>query len=377
MTGNNNIKGRRVVLIGGAGFIGHNLALSLARQGAEVSIIDSLHVNNLLSFVSEDTKVPNRKFYGSIANQRLNLLQEANVPVYVQDARDYHAQNKILDITRPQVVVLLAAVAHADRSNKDPYGTFDHSLRTLENALDYSRGNVEQFVYFSSSMIYGNFKEGVVTEETHCEPIGIYGALKFAGEKMVVAYNQTFNLPYTIIRPSALYGERCVSRRVGQIFIENAIQGLEIAVNGDGSDRLDFTYVGDLVHGVCRVIDSPNALNQTFNLTYGESRSISDMADILRRHFPEVSVRYLPKDRLMPARGTLSVDKAKNMIGYNPCFPLEVGFVRYIEWYKQTFDAVFGRRHETLIVEREENDVKLESSMSGVDTGARLERWER
>jgi len=84
MTGNENIKGRRIVLIGGAGFIGHNLALSLASQGAEVSIIDSLHVNNLLSFVSEDTKVPNRRFYSSIANQRLNLLQEANIPLILR-----------------------------------------------------------------------------------------------------------------------------------------------------------------------------------------------------------------------------------------------------------------------------------------------------
>lgn len=358
------LAGRRIALIGGAGFIGHNLALSLAQQGAEVSVIDSLHVNNLLSFVCEETKVPNRKFYSNIANQRLNLLQEANIPVYVQDARDYHAQNKILNVIKPQVIVLLAAVAHADRSNKDPYGTFDHSLRTLENALDYSRGNVEQFVYFSSSMIYGNFKGGTVTEETLCEPIGIYGALKFAGEKMVIAYNQTFDLPYTIIRPSALYGERCVSRRIGQIFIENAMQGAEVAVHGDGSDRLDFTYVGDLVHGVSRVIESPNAINQTFNITYGESRSISDMADILKKHFPEVTVRYLPKDKLMPARGTLSVEKARSMIGYNPGFPLEVGFLKYINWYKQTFESVLGKRRPTVILESDEQEVGISNSLS-------------
>mgnify|MGYP000845967368 CR=1 FL=1 len=77
-------------------------------------------------------------------------------------------------------------------------------------------------------MVYGNFKQDFVDENSICDPIGIYGALKFSGEKIVIAYNQVFDIPYTIVRPSALYGERCVSRRVGQIFIENAIQNLDI-----------------------------------------------------------------------------------------------------------------------------------------------------
>ena len=94
-------------------------------------------------------------------------------------------------------------------------------------------------------MVYGHFKEEFVNEESICEPIGIYGALKFGGEKLVIAYNQVFDLPYTIIRPSALYGERCVSCRVGQIFIENALTTGEIMISGDGADSLDFTYIGD------------------------------------------------------------------------------------------------------------------------------------
>ena len=100
----------------------------------------------------------------------------------------------------------LAAVSHANRSNKDPYTTFDNSLRTLENALDASRNRIKN-LYTYVSMVYGNFKTKKVDEETNCNPIGIYGALKFSGEKIVIAYNQVFDLPYTIIRPSALYGE--------------------------------------------------------------------------------------------------------------------------------------------------------------------------
>ena len=99
----------------------------------------------------------------------------------------------------------------------------------------------------SSSMVYGDFDADIVSENKNCKPIGIYGTLKYSGELLVKSYNQVFDLPYTIIRPSALYGERCVSRRVGQIFIENAIQNNDIFVNGDGEDKLDFTYIEDLV----------------------------------------------------------------------------------------------------------------------------------
>ena len=334
------LTGRRIALIGGAGFIGHNLALELKQRGAEVSVIDGLQVNNLLAFASTNVDIVNRELYSRIIQERLDLLSHAGIPLYVQDARDYHQLSKLLTIINPQVIVLLAAVAHAGRSNKDPYATFDHSLRTLENALDWTRDQqMEQFIYFSSSMIYGNFTNGVVTEDSPCDPIGIYGALKLAGEKILIGYNQVFGVPYTIVRPSALYGERCVSRRVGQIFIENALQGMDVTVKGDGADKLDFTYIGDLVDGVVRCMENESALNQTFNLTYGQARSISEMVDILKEHFPHVRVHSMERDQFMPERGTLSVDKARKLIGYSPRFPLEKGFPKYIAWYKSIFGA--------------------------------------
>lgn len=335
-----SLAGRRVALIGGAGFIGHNLALELKRQGAVVDVIDGLQVNNLVSLTANSDNVPNHDLYLNHINERMQLLRQAGIDLHVVDARDYHALSNVLGRVKPQVIVMLAAVAHANRANKNPFSTFDHSMRTLENALDYARGNVEHFVFFSSSMVYGTFKEDAVTEETHCEPLGIYGALKFGGEKLVIAYNQVFDLPYTIVRPSALYGERCVSRRVGQVFIENALRGLDITVSGDGSDKLDFTYIGDLVQGICRVIGTEASRNQVFNITCGQGRSIDEMVAILREHFPEINVRYEPRDRLMPERGTLSIEKARRLIGYEPQFPLEKGFVRYIEWYRQAWKDV-------------------------------------
>ena len=329
------LRNRRVAIIGGAGFIGHNLALALKAKGAHVEIIDGLQVNNLLYFTSADADTANRDLYVKVINQRLDLLREAGVPVHVQDARDYHALSRLLTQIQPQVIIHLAAISHAGRSNKDPYSTFDHSLRTLENALDNARGSVEHFIFLSSSMVYGNFLTEEVEESHPLDPIGIYGALKVAGEKMVIAYQQVFGLPYTIIRPSALYGPRCVSRRVGQIFIESAMKGGVLRIDGDGSEKLDFTYIDDLTNGLARVIEHPASRNQIFNMTYGKSRSINDLVTIIKEHFPEAPVQFVERDNLMPFRGTLSVKKLDDLIGYKPTHPIDVGFPKYIHWYKE------------------------------------------
>lgn len=329
------LAGKRVALVGGAGFIGHHLALKLKSLGAEPHIMDSLQVNNLGAFTSGMGATPNSTLYVSFINDRLAMLQAAGVPIHIVDARDYPLIGRHLEFVKPDIVVQLAAVAHANRANKDPYSTFDHSMRTLENVLDSIRVAKPHLIFMSSSMVYGNFNNEAATEDRHCEPLGIYGALKYAGEKLVIAYHQTFDLNYTIVRPSALYGERCVSRRVGQAFIENALSGKPITINGDGTDRLDFTYVEDLVQGLLLCMAKPAALNQAFNLTYGDSRSINQMADILRRNIQNVQIVNHNRDSMMPERGTLSVAKAKKVLGYDPQFPLEKGFAAYIDWYRK------------------------------------------
>jgi len=332
-----DLAGKRVMLIGGAGFIGHNLALELRRRGADAAIVDSLQVNNLLS-LHDTTKAPaERELYELMINERLDLLKAAGIPLFVDDARDYHRLSMRFSEFNPNVVVLLSAVSHASRANKDPMTTLDHSYRTLENALDNARSNTEHFIFFSSSMVYGNFETESVSEEAPCNPLGIYGAVKLGNEKLVAAYSQVFGLPYTIIRPSALYGQRCISRRVGQIFIENAMRGRELVVKGDGSDRVDFTYIDDLVQGVCLAIREDASRGEIFNITYGDGRSLNDVAAIIQTAFPDVAVRHEPRDALVPERGTLDVSKARDLLGYEPSYAIERGFVDYIDWYRDIF----------------------------------------
>ncbi len=326
--------GKRIALVGGAGFIGHHLALALERAGAEVHVVDGLQVNSLGFYSSNYRDNANAERYLTFLNERLAMLRSAQIALHVVDARDYHIVTRILNTIEPDAVVHLAAVAHANRSNKDPYSTFDHSLRTLENVLDAVRSLGTHVVYFSSSLVYGQFGNQPAFEDRLCEPLGIYGALKFAAEKLVISYNQVFDLPYTIVRPSALYGERCVSRRVGQAFIENALTGQELTVNGDGSDALDFTYIDDLVQGVQRILAVEAARGETFNITYGAAQSINDMALLVQERFPSIRIRHDERDVLMPERGTLSIDKARDILGYRPEHDLRSGFTRYMDWYQ-------------------------------------------
>jgi nucleoside-diphosphate-sugar epimerase len=328
---------KKILIIGGAGFIGHNLALKLVNHELDVAVLDGLEVNNLKSLINNSDGLPYPLLSKNIIESRLELLNEKNIPLYEQDVRDYKdLKSKILAIN-PEIIIHLAAVSHAERSNKNPYLTFDHSLKTLMNVLDAVKGDIKHFIFLSSSMVYGNFESKEVTEKTECNPLGLYGALKLSAEKIIIAYNQVFGLPYTILRPSALYGERCISRRVGQIFIENALFNKELVINGDGEEKLDFTYIEDLTDGILNIINNKSSVNEIFNLTFGEGRKINEMIAILKEFFPMLKVRKTARDNLMPYRGTLSMNKAKNLLIFKPKWNLEKGYKKYIEWYIDFF----------------------------------------
>jgi nucleoside-diphosphate-sugar epimerase len=324
---------RKALLVGGAGFIGHHLALYLKEEGRyEPIVVDSLGVNNIYQRIASGNYGDR---YMKFLENRLDLLKSAGIPLEVIDARDYHALSATIGKHRPDVVVHLAAVAHAGKAYKGPFATFDHSLRTLENALDACLDRVEHFVYFSSSMVYGNFRTERVYEDSLLDPIDVYGSLKAAGELMVMAYGRCYGFPnVTVIRPSALYGPRCISKRVVQIFLEAAMDGNDLLIQGDGEERLDFTYIDDLVEGVALVLNNDIAHQQVFNMTYGESRSLNQLADLVCRIYG-VGHLHVERPNLMPFRGTLDIGKAKTMLGYSPEWPLEEGIVEYSLWYRE------------------------------------------
>jgi nucleoside-diphosphate-sugar epimerase len=335
---------KRILLIGGAGFIGHHLGLALNSSGYQVFVVDGLEVNNLVSLQDSRSEFANRDFYIQVLEERLALLRSSSIPIYVEDARDYLRLSKIVNEIQPDAIFLLAAVAHASRANKDPYSTFDHSFRTLENVLDIMRSLKQscQLVFFSSSMVYGNFMGQTPAEDTNCDPRNIYGALKFGGEKLALAYSNVFDFPVTIVRPSALYGPRCISRRVLQIFIENALRQKNLVVKGDGRESLDFTYIDDLVSGLISLTLNPSAFGEVFNLTRGRAEALLDAAKIIQSHFPGVDIVYEPRDVLNPERGSLNIEKAQKLLGYNPKNDLLSGLDKYISWYKGVWQKTYS-----------------------------------
>ena len=330
---------KKICIVGGAGFIGHNLAIKLSNKGYEILIIDSLAVNNYHSIEKNLDNIPNPKLSKYILDERMYLLKkDSNINLLLHDARDYHLLCKSISDFNPNVLIQLAAVSHANRSNKDPFSTFDNSLRTLENALDACKKTIDHFIFFSSSMVYGNFETNSVNENSNCNPIGIYGALKLAGEILVKSYGNVFDLPYTIVRPSALYGERCVSRRVGQIFIENALTNKPITIKGDGSEELDFTYIDDLTNGIALIIENEKSKNEIFNLTYGKSNSVKNLVNILKDNFENIKISYEDEEPFTPKRGTLDISKARDILGYKPQNSIEQAYPKYINWYKNLWE---------------------------------------
>lgn len=338
------LSGSKILLVGGLGFIGHNLALLLARYGAKVTVMDNMMVNSVVDHAFS----PEGESFKQTLNlrflfDRIRLLKEAGVALVNGDARLERDINLCMDQVRPNKVVHLAAIASAVEARKQPGLMFDLQLVVLRNILEYARspGNdyIDQIMLLSSSTVYGDFEGDSVDENTRPQPRGIYANSKYMGERLMRTYSQQYGLGTTIIRPSALYGERCVSRRVSQAFIENALMGKPLLLEGGGDGKLDFTYIDDLTDGMARALafHGGRDTTNTFNLTFGGARTIAELAAIIKDLLPEAILEERPRANDKPIRGTLSIERAEKVLGYKSNWPLERGYRQYCEWYIEEF----------------------------------------
>jgi len=334
-----NLRDHRVLLVGGSGFIGHNLALELRRNGIDTMSLDNLMANNLVRNVSQAEVMPvQRRLYHGFLLQRFDLMREAGVHMRSADARSMLDLVRVFDEFEPTKVVHLAAIASAVQARQDPGLAFDLQLVTLRNVLEVCRsrhGQINQLMFLSSSTVYGDFETEQVDETTTPRPRGIYANGKYMGERLVRTYSEQHGVGSIIVRPSALYGERCVNRRVGQVFIENALSGKPLLLEGGGQGKLDFTYIDDLVEGMVRALacDAAGDYTNTFNLTFGNARTIAELAAIVQEVVPDAVLEERPRAQDKPIRGTLSTRRADSILDFKPAWPLEVGYKRYCEWY--------------------------------------------
>ena len=337
------LKDEHLLLVGGAGFIGHNLALDLADAGARVTIVDNLMVNSLIDNVFHENPNPiQQTAYQNFLLDRYKLLKSKSVNMINTDARLFGDLAKVFGDIEPTKVVHLSAIASAVEARKDPGLAFDLQLVTLRNVLELSRQRktVNQVMFLSSSTVYGDFEEASVDESVRPRPRGIYANAKYMGERLMRTYNHHYNVGTCIVRPSALYGERCISRRVSQVFVENALTGKPLLLEGGGDGRLDFTYIKDLTDGMTRALamhEGPGS-SETYNLTFGNARTIADLAAVVKSVVPDAILEERPRAVDKPIRGTLDTTRARTKLGFEPQWELERGYRQYCEWYVSEWD---------------------------------------
>lgn len=336
------LDGERVMLVGGAGFIGHHLALALAAKGAEVMVVDNLQINNLVRIVSDaEMDETRRALYTGFVLDRFTLMREAGVILENVDGRILSDLTRLFNEFLPSKVVHLAAISSAVIANQTPGLAYDLQINTLRNVLELCRlseSKVNQVCFMSSSTVYGDFDGDSVDETVRPMPRGVYANGKYMGERMVREAKMLYELDFTIIRPSALYGIRCVSRRVSQVFVENALFGKPLYLEGGGSGRLDFTNIDDLVEGIVRSLGLVGGRSRTFNITFGNARTIAELAGIIKEYFPNVRVEDRPAAAEKPKRGTLEMGRAHEFLGFVPKVSLDDGYRKYCEWYIEQWE---------------------------------------
>ena len=313
------IQGKRILITGGAGFIGTSLALRLIDDN-EVVIFDNLHRNAL-----QDT----------------NLRAHPNLTFIQGDVLDGDALKDAIDGCHQ--VIHMASIAGVDTVMQNPVLTMKVSLLGTYHALEaaHHSGHCERFIDFSTSEVFGRYafkvSEGDVTQLGAVgEARWTYAVSKLATEHLALNYYKQYDLPALSIRPFNIYGPRQVGSGAVHHFITRALRGDDIIIHNDGSQIRSWCYIDDIVDGVLLAMSRDEAVGQTFNI--GNPRStvtIYHLAKAIVRlassgsqlthqkwDFPDVELR-VPE-----------IAKARQLLGYEPRVDLEEGLLRTVYWYR-------------------------------------------
>ena len=322
------IEFKSILLTGGAGFIGSHVAEALLRQGADLTIVDSL----------DDFYPPAWK------NANLDEIRRIGAFQFVaQDICDAQGVNKLFAEVRPQAVIHLAARAGVRPSIEQPC-LYDRvnvagTLNLLEACREFG---VQKFIFGSSSSVYGATSKAPFSEE-HVEgrPISPYAASKLAGELYCYTYSHLYQMPIVSLRFFTVYGPRQRPDLAIYKFVARMEKNLSIPVFGDGSTGRDYTYVDDIVAGVLASLSydprGAGASYDVFNLGNSHPVKLSQLLSVLDKATGHQAVRE--EKPVQPGDVPLTwadISKSQRLLGYHPRVGLEDGIQRFVAWYRSS-----------------------------------------
>ncbi len=312
-----------ILVTGGLGLIGHNVVAKLEDQGHRVTVVDTCTNYGIIPQSEIDYLV----------TERYKKIKKAFT--YKYDINDTANMKYLFAAGKFDIVFHLASFPRQKVVNANPMEGSKVMSQGLLNLLELSKiHGVQKFLYISSSMVYGDFKDDV-TEAAVCRPQGQYGIMKLAGEWLVKDYSRKGYFNHTILRPSAVYGPLDVEDRVISKFILTAMRGGVLKVNGI-NETLDFTYVDDAANGIVAAGLSENTANKTYNITKSHSHTLHKAAQMAVKLAGKGTIEVRDKDEDFPSRGALNIDAARRDFGFDPKVDVEEGFAIYYDWLKNS-----------------------------------------
>lgn len=308
----------KVLVTGGAGFIGSHLCEHLLARGDELTVLDNFN-----------------DFYDP-AVKRANARALAGADVIEGDIRDQALVQRLFQQGGFEGVVHLAAMAGVRPSLRDPLLYTDVNIRGTQILLqELERRPDVRFVFASSSSVYGANERVPFREDDDIHrPISPYAATKRAGELLCYTHHHLYGTPISCLRFFTVYGPRQRPEMAIHAFTKKCLARQPIPFFGDGSTRRDYTYVADIVDGVVRALDRARGY-EIYNL--GESRTIS-LAELVAAIGRQCGLEpILERQPMQPGDVLITyadVSKARSQLGYDPHTTLEDGLARFLAWLR-------------------------------------------
>lgn len=309
----------RIFITGGAGFIGSFLAHKLLKGGHQVAIFDAY-----LNFTNNQT------YYARCLEMRNKYLKNNKAKEYRGDIRNVDQLKEAISDFKPEIIVHLAGLPIARVSENYAQDMIPINMQGTFNILEvFEKSDVKRFIFASSSMAYGHFKQTPQTEEVLLDPVNQYGATKAAAEYFIKLSKKE----WVIIRATSVYGFSDCANRVTQILIDSAMNGKEAwVVKGE---TLDFSFIDDVVDGYILGIFSKEATYNVFNISRGESRAAAEFAQILKGYFPKFKYMVKEPHNDQVWRGQMDITKARKILKFNPKFSIEEGIKKILDFIKE------------------------------------------